>query len=55
MIVCLLPCLLAGGLRGAGVVSGQPRTRLFVLPCFTLLAMMTAEDLLAGYRNGPSR
>jgi hypothetical protein len=52
VIVCLLPCLLlaAGGALGWYPVSH--RTRLFALPCFTLLAMMTAQDLL---RRGLNR
>ncbi len=51
-IVCVVPCLLlaAGGALGWYPVSH--RTRLFALPCFTLLAMMTAEDLL---RRWPDR
>jgi hypothetical protein len=45
-IVCALPCLLLAASGALGWYPVSHRTRLFALPCFTLLAMMTAQDLL---------
>ncbi len=47
--LCLLPCLLLAAGAAAGFYPVSHRTRLFVLPCFILLTMMTAEDLLRRY------
>jgi hypothetical protein len=45
-IVCALPCLLLAVSGALGWYPVSHRTRLFALPCFTLLAMTTAQDLL---------
>jgi hypothetical protein len=45
-LVCLLPCLLLAASGALGWYPVSHRTRLFVLPCFALLVMMTLEDLL---------
>jgi hypothetical protein len=45
-IVCLLPCILFAISGVLGLYPGSHRTRLFLLPCFVLLLVMTAEDLL---------
>ncbi len=45
-LVCLLPCLLLAASAAARLYPVSHRTRLFALPCFVLLVMMTVEDLL---------
>lgn len=50
-IVCALPCLLLAASGALGWYPVSHRTRLFALPCFTLLAMMTAQDLLRRWLN----
>jgi mannosyltransferase len=50
-IVCLAPCLLLAASGTMGWYPVSHRTRLFALPCFTLLAMLTAEDLLLRWLN----
>jgi hypothetical protein len=51
-IVCLAPCLLLAAAGAAGWYPVSHRTRLFALPCLTLAAMMTAQDLLHRWHNG---
>lgn len=46
-IVCLLPCILFGVSGALGLYPDSHRTRLFVLPCFMLLLIMSVEDLLS--------
>jgi len=46
VIMCLLPCLLLAVSGALGLYPVSHRTRLFALPCLTLLALMMAEDLL---------
>jgi hypothetical protein len=45
-IVCLLPCILFAASGALGWYPDSHRTRLFVLPCFMLLLIMTLEELL---------
>jgi len=45
-LICLLPCLLLAGSAAARLYPVSHRTRLFALPCFVFLAIMTFEDLL---------
>ena len=45
-IVCLLPCILFAASAALGLYPSSHRTRLFLLPCFMLLLIMTAEELL---------
>lgn len=45
-LVCLLPCLVLAASAAARLYPVSHRTRLFALPCFVLLAMMTVHDLL---------
>lgn len=45
-LICALPCLLLAIAAAAGLYPIGHRNRLFSLPCFVLLAMMVAEDLL---------
>jgi hypothetical protein len=45
-IVCVLPCLLLAVSGGLGLYPVSHRTRLFAMPCFVLLAMLTVDDLL---------
>jgi Dolichyl-phosphate-mannose-protein mannosyltransferase len=45
-IVCLLPCVLFALSAALGLYPSSHRTRLFLLPCFVLLLVMTAEELL---------
>ena len=52
-VICLLPCLLLATAALMGWYPVSHRTRLFVLPCFVLLASMTAEDLLGRVYRGP--
>jgi hypothetical protein len=49
-IVCLLPCILFAASGALGWYPDSHRTRLFVLPCFILLLMMTVEELLTRLR-----
>jgi len=42
----VLPCLLLAASGTLGLYPVSHRTRLFVLPCFALVVMMTVEDLL---------
>jgi Dolichyl-phosphate-mannose-protein mannosyltransferase len=51
-LVCLLPCLLLAVGGAAGWYPVSHRTRLFVLPCFILLAMMTLVDVLGPWATG---
>jgi hypothetical protein len=44
-IVCLLPCILFAASGVLGWYPDSHRTRLFVLPCFMLLLIMTVEEL----------
>jgi hypothetical protein len=44
-IVCLLPCFLFAASGALGWYPDSHRTRLFVLPCFILLLIMTVEEL----------
>ncbi len=44
-IICVLPCLLLAAAGGLGWYPVSHRTRLFAVPCFVLLAILTAEDL----------
>lgn len=46
-LVCLLPCVLFAVSAALGWYPSSHRTRLFLLPCFMLLLVMTAEELLA--------
>jgi len=46
-IAALLPCLLLAAADLLRVYPGEPRTRLFALPCFLLAAAMIAEDIRA--------
>jgi hypothetical protein len=43
--VALLPCLLLAAANALGLYPASPRTRLFALPCFLLVAALGAEDL----------
>jgi hypothetical protein len=52
LMICVLPCLLLAGAGAMGWYPVSPRTRLFVLPCFVLAAVMVAEDLLGRYARG---
>lgn len=45
-LISVLPCLLLAMAAAAGLYPISHRNRLFVLPCFVLLAMMALEDLL---------
>jgi hypothetical protein len=51
-IVCVLPCLLLAISGALGWYPVSHRTRLFALPCFTLAAMMAAQDLLRRWMDG---
>jgi hypothetical protein len=44
-MVCFLPCLLLGASLALGWYPASRRTLLFLLPCFSLLVMMVADDL----------
>ncbi len=44
-IVCFLPCLLLGASLALGWYPASRRTLLFLLPCFSLLVMLVADDL----------
>lgn len=46
-LICVLPCLLLAIAAAAGLYPISHRNRLFCLPCFVMLAMMVAEDMLA--------
>jgi hypothetical protein len=45
-ILCVLPCLLLTGASEMGWYPLTYRTRLFVIPCFLLLAAINLDDLL---------
>lgn len=49
-IVCLLPCVLFAVSAALGWYPSSHRTRLFLLPCFMLLLVMTAEELLGRFK-----
>jgi hypothetical protein len=49
-IVCLLPCVLFAISSALGLYPSSHRTRLFLFPCFILLLVMTAEELLGHLR-----
>jgi hypothetical protein len=44
-VICVLPCLLLAAAGGFGWYPVSHRTRLFAVPCFVLLVMLTVEDL----------
>lgn len=44
-VSCLTPCFLLAAARLLHLYPADPRTRLFVLPCFLLAAAINAEDL----------
>ncbi|MGP0076737.1 MAG: glycosyltransferase family 39 protein, partial [Bryobacteraceae bacterium] len=44
-IMCVLPCLLLGASLALRWYPASRRTLLFLLPCFSLLLMMVADDL----------
>ena len=45
-LICAIPCLLLAVASLSGWYPATQRMRLWVLPCFVLLCLMTAEDLL---------
>ena len=45
-LICVLPCLLLALAAAADLYPISHRNRLFVIPCFVLLAMMAVEDVL---------
>lgn len=45
-LLCVLPCLLLAASGALQLYPVSHRTRLFVLPCFVLLAALTLEELL---------
>lgn len=45
-LICVLPCLLLAIAAAAGLYPISHRNRLFVLPCFVLLALLIVEDIL---------
>jgi hypothetical protein len=51
-LVCSLPCLLLAASAALGWYPASPRTRLFALQCFLLLAGMLAEEFLDRFPRG---
>jgi hypothetical protein len=51
-LLCAIPCLLLAIASVAGWYPATQRMRLWALPCFVLLCLMSAEDLMRNTRIG---
>jgi hypothetical protein len=54
-LAAVLPCLLLAAADLMHLYPAEPRTRLFALPCFLLVAAMNAEDLVGQAFSLPAR
>ena len=53
LLICVLPCLLLAAVSALGWYPASPRTRLFAVPLFVLLAAAAAEDSIHHWMDRP--